>query len=122
MTMKKTEFRRAIDAVGLSQVKASSFFEVSRKTSPRWARGEAPIPGAVAKLLRVMVHRSITPEEVDELGKISPEEVDKYDDGKSVEPGSLADDGRVLGRGHAIRPEWHRHGAHDSFWFLSEQW
>jgi DNA-binding transcriptional regulator YiaG len=77
MTMKKTEYRRAIDALGLSQVKASEFFEVSRKTSPRWARGEAPIPGAVTKLLRVMVHREISPAEVDELGKISPEEVDK---------------------------------------------
>lgn len=67
MTMKKTEYRRAIDAVGLSQVKASDFFEVSRKTSPRWARGEAPIPGAVAKLLRVMIHHRLTPEDVDEL-------------------------------------------------------
>ena len=39
--MKKTEYRRCIDAAGLSQVKASEFFEVSRKTSPRWARGES---------------------------------------------------------------------------------
>jgi DNA-binding transcriptional regulator YiaG len=65
--MKKTEYRKAIDAVGLSQVKASEFFEVSRKTSPRWARGEAPIPGAVAKLLRVMIHKKLSPEEVDKL-------------------------------------------------------
>jgi DNA-binding transcriptional regulator YiaG len=54
-------------AVGLSQVKASTFFEVSRKTSPRWTRGEALIPGAVAKLLRVMIDRKISPEEVDKL-------------------------------------------------------
>jgi DNA-binding transcriptional regulator YiaG len=75
--MKKTEYKRAIDAIGLSQVGASTFLEVSRKTSPRWARGESPIPGAVAKLLRIMVHRRITPDEVNELEKISPEEVDK---------------------------------------------
>jgi DNA-binding transcriptional regulator YiaG len=74
--MKKTEYRRAIDALGLSQVKASDFFAVSRKTSPRWARGEAPIPGAIARLLRLMVHRKIPWEEVVELDKISPEEVD----------------------------------------------
>jgi DNA-binding transcriptional regulator YiaG len=65
--MTKTAYRRAIDAIGLSQVKASEFFEVSRKTSPRWARGEAPIPGAVAKLLRVMIDRNISPPEVDKL-------------------------------------------------------
>jgi DNA-binding transcriptional regulator YiaG len=75
--MKKSEYRRAILALGLSQIKASAFLEVSRKTSPRWARGTSPIPGAVAKLLRVMVHHGITPDEVNKLEKISPEEVDK---------------------------------------------
>jgi hypothetical protein len=43
------------------------FFGVSRKQSPRWARGEAPIPGAVAKLLRLMIAREISPEEVNRL-------------------------------------------------------
>jgi DNA-binding transcriptional regulator YiaG len=65
--MPKTHYQRAIDAIGLSQVKASDFFEVSRKTSPRWARGEAPVPGAVAKLLRVMLAHNISPQEVDKL-------------------------------------------------------
>lgn len=63
----KNQYRKAIDAIGLSQVGASEFFEVSRKTSPRWARNEAPIPGAVAKLLRVMIKYKISPEEVDKL-------------------------------------------------------
>ena len=65
--MTKTQYKKAIKAVGLSQVKASEFFEVVRNTSPRWARGEAPIPGAVAKLLRVMIRYEISPEEVDKL-------------------------------------------------------
>jgi DNA-binding transcriptional regulator YiaG len=65
--MTKTAYRKAIDLVGLSQVKASDFFEVSRKTSPRWARGEAPIPGTVRKLLAVMIAKELTPEEVDKL-------------------------------------------------------
>jgi DNA-binding transcriptional regulator YiaG len=65
--MTKTAYRNAIDAIGLSQVKASDFFEVSRKTSPRWARGEAPIPGSVKKLLAVMIHHELTPEEVTQL-------------------------------------------------------
>ena len=66
-SMTKTAYRKAIETVGLSQVKASDFFEVSRKTSPRWARGEAPIPGAVRKLLTVMVCKELSPEEVDKL-------------------------------------------------------
>src|SRR4029077_14176252 len=65
--MSKTAYRKAIELVGLSQVKASDFFEVSRKTSPRWARGEAPIPGAVRKLLRIMISKEISPEEVDKF-------------------------------------------------------
>ena len=65
--MTKTAYRAAIDAVGLSQVKASVFFEVDRKTSPRWARGEAPVPGAVAKLLRVMIRHELAPEDVNAL-------------------------------------------------------
>ena len=65
--MSKSAYRKAIDTVGLSQVKASDFFEVSRKTSPRWARGEAPIPGAVRKLLTVMISKELSPEEVDKF-------------------------------------------------------
>lgn len=65
--MSKTAYRAAIETIGLSQVKASTFFGVDRKTSPRWARGESPIPGAVVKLLRVMIHHELTPEEVDKL-------------------------------------------------------
>lgn len=65
MTAKR--YQKAIDTVGLSQVKASDFFEVARKTSPRWARGEAPIPGSVKKLLSVMIAKNLSPEEVDKL-------------------------------------------------------
>jgi hypothetical protein len=65
--MTKTQYRKAIAAVGLSQVKASKFFGVDRKTSPRWARGESPVPDAVAKLLRVMIHYELSPQEVDKL-------------------------------------------------------
>ncbi len=65
--MTKTAYRRAIELLGLSQVKASAFFGVSRKQSPRWARGEATIPGAVVKLLRLMIHYKVSPEEVNKL-------------------------------------------------------
>jgi hypothetical protein len=63
--MTKTQYRKAIAAVGLSQVKASKFFGVDRKTSPRWARGETPVPEAVAKLLRIMIHHKISPKDIE---------------------------------------------------------
>jgi hypothetical protein len=65
--LKKTEYQKAIDALGLSQVGASRFFGVSPNTSPRWARGETPVHPAVAKLLRVMLHYKLTPEDVEKL-------------------------------------------------------
>ena len=65
--MTKTQYRRAIAALGLSQIKASEFLGVNRKTSPRWARGESPIPSAVATLLRVMIRHKLTPEDVSKL-------------------------------------------------------
>lgn len=61
------QYRKAIDALGLSQVGASKFFGVSTKTSPRWARGEAPVHPAVAMLLRVMLRYKLTPDEVKDL-------------------------------------------------------
>jgi hypothetical protein len=67
MRVTKKQYRKAIEAVGLSQVKASVFFGVDRKTSPRWARGESPIPESVAKLLRVMIHYKITPADVEKV-------------------------------------------------------
>jgi hypothetical protein len=66
-TMTKTQYRKAIEFLGLSQVKASEFFEVARKTSPRWARGETPVPGSVKKLLLLMMAHEISPEEVNKL-------------------------------------------------------
>ena len=56
--MSSAAYQNAIDIVGLSQVGASKFFGVSRKTSPRWARGEAPVPVAVEKLLKVLIQSS----------------------------------------------------------------
>lgn len=65
--MNKKQYREAIEKLGLSQVKASDFFAVTRKTSPRWARGETRVPGAVAKLLRVMLKYKISVGDVEKL-------------------------------------------------------
>jgi len=65
--MSKTKYREALAAVGLTQVGASEFFGVDRKTSPRWARGESPVHEAAAKLLRVMMHYKISADDVERL-------------------------------------------------------
>lgn len=65
--MTPTAYRAAIEQVGLTQVGASDFFEAARRTSPRWAQGEARTPGAVKKLLAVMINQGLSPEDVDRL-------------------------------------------------------
>lgn len=65
--MTKAEYRRAIDALGLSQVEAGEFFELVDRTSRRYAGG-GPIPAAVTMLLRVMVKKRLKPSQVKRLG------------------------------------------------------
>ena len=62
--MTPKQYRAAIEALGLSQVKAGAFLEVGARTSRRWALGEARIPEAVALLLRLMIKLKINPEDV----------------------------------------------------------
>jgi hypothetical protein len=61
--MTRAEYRRAIDALGLSQVDAGDFLEVTERTSRRYAAG-GPIPGPVRILLRYMVRRKLKPVQV----------------------------------------------------------
>lgn len=46
----------ALDELGLGFVDLAIRLDVDRKTVERWHRGETPIPGSVALLLRVAVH------------------------------------------------------------------
>jgi DNA-binding transcriptional regulator YiaG len=68
--MTEAAYRAAIAQVGLTQVAASDFFETARRTSPRWAQGQARIPGAVKKLLAVMISEGLLPEDVDKIVKL----------------------------------------------------
>jgi DNA-binding transcriptional regulator YiaG len=65
--MTPAAYRDAIAQLDLTQVAASDFFETARRTSPRWAQGEARIPGAVKKLLAVMISEGLLPEDVDKI-------------------------------------------------------
>lgn len=62
--MTPTQYRAAIERVGLSQRGAGAFLGVDERTSRRWAAGDAAIPESVAKLLRLMVRLKLDPNDV----------------------------------------------------------
>lgn len=62
--MTPKQYADAIEKVGLSQRSAAKFLGVDERTSRRWISGEAPIPEATAKLLRLMVKLKLDPEDV----------------------------------------------------------
>jgi hypothetical protein len=62
--MTPKQYRAAIDALGLSQVKAGKFLQVPTRTSQRWALGENRIPKAVGMLLRLMIAMKLSPDDV----------------------------------------------------------
>lgn len=62
--MSPNQYRTAIEKLGLSQRAAGAFLGVDERTSRRWAGGEAEIPEAVGKLLRLMVRLELQPRDV----------------------------------------------------------
>jgi DNA-binding transcriptional regulator YiaG len=62
--MTPKQYAAAIEALGMSQRAAGAFLGVDERTSRRWVLGESAIPESAAKLLRLMVHLKITPEDV----------------------------------------------------------
>jgi hypothetical protein len=53
--MKPDEYRRAVDRLGVSIVGIAPELGIARRTSQRYASGEAAIPTTVRKLLELMV-------------------------------------------------------------------
>jgi DNA-binding transcriptional regulator YiaG len=58
--MTPTEFSRALDRLGFSQIGLARFTGRDARTVRRWAAGE-PIPSELALLLRLMVRFKVTP-------------------------------------------------------------
>ncbi len=61
--MTPTQYRTALERLGLTQDSAAQFLDVSLRTSHGYANG-SPIPEGTAKLLRLMVRLELTPESV----------------------------------------------------------
>jgi hypothetical protein len=61
--MNQTQYRTALERLGLTQETAAEFLGVSLRTSHGYANGSS-IPEATAKLLRLMVKLDLKPEDV----------------------------------------------------------
>ena len=62
--MTPTQYAAAIERLGLTQRAAGSFLGIDERQSRRWIAGDARIPEAVAKLLRLMAKLGLNPEDV----------------------------------------------------------
>ena len=67
--MTHAEYRDALAALSLSQVRAASLFGVDARTSRRWALGEKPVPRVVALVLRLMLRHGVSVEDANKLGE-----------------------------------------------------
>jgi hypothetical protein len=65
--MSPQEYFNAISDIGMTQVGAARFFGIDGRTSRKWVAGTNAVPLAVAMLLRVMLHYSLTPNNVQNI-------------------------------------------------------
>lgn len=65
--MTKEQYRKAIEAIGLNQVHAAEFLDVSDRTSRNYAASGAP--DVVAMLLLIMIEYGISVDDVNKLMK-----------------------------------------------------
>ena len=65
--MNPRQYRAALATLDISQVKAAHLLGVDPRTSRAWALDQSKIPPAVAILLRLMVAKKITPEDVENV-------------------------------------------------------
>jgi transcriptional regulator with XRE-family HTH domain len=62
--MTATQFREALERLGLSQIGAARLFGADARTARRWALGEVGVPPTVAILLRLMLRGKVTAAEI----------------------------------------------------------
>jgi DNA-binding transcriptional regulator YiaG len=55
------ELRKALDQMGLSQVRAACLFGVNDRTVRRWIKGDQPVPRLVEIVLWLMIKYKVKP-------------------------------------------------------------
>jgi predicted transcriptional regulator len=64
--MKKNQYRKLIEELGLNQSSAARFLGISERMSRAYALGEYPVNPPIAKFLKTMAHYHLRPERIDE--------------------------------------------------------
>lgn len=69
--MNGEEFDIALKKIGLTVIKAgdTDFFGVSKRNLFKWKSGQAPVPKAASRLIRVMLKYKLTVEDVERLDR-----------------------------------------------------
>ena len=62
--MTPKQYQAAIDRLGLSQRASAALVGVNERQVRKWVAGEARIPEAVGKLLRLMIRLEVDPADV----------------------------------------------------------
>lgn len=65
--MTATEYRVALAALNLSQVRAAALLGVDPRTSRKWALGQYPVPRMAALVLRLMMDKGVSADEANEI-------------------------------------------------------
>lgn len=65
--MTSSDYRAALDALGLNQSAAARLLGVNVSTSQRWIAGDRSVPEPAARFLRFLVAANISPERVHRL-------------------------------------------------------
>jgi hypothetical protein len=60
-----SQFRNALDRLGLSQLGAARLFKSNDRTVRRWAIGERAVPVTVAIMLKLMLAGTITAADIE---------------------------------------------------------
>lgn len=62
--MTPAQFRASLTKLALTQGDAARLLGVSLRTAHGYAHGDSPIPEGFARLLRLMIENSLTPEDL----------------------------------------------------------
>jgi hypothetical protein len=65
--MTHTQFRNAIDHLGISQLGIASLFGEKPRTIRRWIAGHSRIPSTAVILIRALSFGSLTKEQIEQL-------------------------------------------------------
>lgn len=63
--MTNKQLQAALDKIGLSQRGMARLLAVDERSARRWASGDAPIPECAAILLRLLLAKKITVEDIE---------------------------------------------------------